>query len=254
MALKRIIPCLLLRDKGLVKTIKFKNSTYIGDPLNAVKIFNEKEVDELIFLDIDAAQANKEPPYELIKDIATECFMPFCYGGGVKTIDQIRKLLASGTEKVAINSEAYNRPDFIKEAAQVFGSSTIVVSMDYKKNLFGRTYVYVYGGRKNTKIDPVSYAMKMEELGAGELMVNSIDHDGTMSGYDIEMTRKITDAVSIPVIASGGAGHLNDFKKAFQQANASAAAAGSFFVFQGKKRGVLISYPAPEDVKEIISI
>lgn len=253
MALKRIIPSLLLRDNGLVKTIKFKNSTYIGDPINAVKIFNEKEVDELIFLDIDATRDKKEPPYELIKDIATECFMPFCYGGGVKSIDQIRKLLACGTEKVAINSEAFNNPNFIKEAAQVFGSSTIVISMDYKKKLFGKTFVYVNGGRKNTKLDPVTYAKNMEELGAGELLVNAIDHDGTMSGYDIEMIRKITDAVSIPVIACGGAGNLNDFKEVFQDANASAAAAGSFFVFQGKKRGVLISYPSPEAIKEIIS-
>lgn len=253
MALKRIIPCLLLRDNGLVKTIKFKNSTYIGDPINAVKIFNEKEVDELVFLDIDATIEKKEPPYELIQDIATECFMPFCYGGGVKTVDQIRRLLASGAEKVSINSEAFYNPDFIKEAAQIFGSSTIVVSVDYKKNLFGKTFVYVNGGRKSTKIDPVSYAKKMEELGAGELMINAIDRDGVMNGYDVEMIRKITDAVSIPVIICGGAGHLNDFKKAFQEGNASAAAAGSLFVFQGKKRGVLISYPASEDVKEIIS-
>src|SRR5690606_9187737 len=154
---------------------------------NAGKIFNEKAVDELIFLDIDGTRDKKEPPSVLVKDIATECVMPFCYGGGVKRVDQIRMLLASGTEKVGINCEACNNPDFIKEAAQVFGSSTIVISIDYKKNLFGKTFVYVNGGRKNTKIDPVSYAKKMEELGAGELLVNAIDKDGTMSGYDIEM-------------------------------------------------------------------
>ncbi len=253
MALKRIIPCLLLRDSGLVKTIKFKDSTYIGDPINAVKIFNEKEVDELVFLDIDATKDKKEPPYELIQDIATECFMPFCYGGGVKTIEQIRRLIASGTEKVAINSEAFYNPHFISEAANVFGSSTIVVSIDYKKNLFGKTSVYVSGGKKNTKKDPVAYAVEMEKLGAGELFVNSIERDGTMNGYDLEMIRKITDAVSIPVIACGGAGQLSDFRDAFQEGKASAASAGSLFVFQGKKRGVLISYPDPKEVKEIIS-
>ncbi|WP_109302016.1 AglZ/HisF2 family acetamidino modification protein [Aquimarina sp. AU474] len=253
MALKRIIPCLLLRDNGLVKTIKFKDSTYIGDPINAVKIFNEKEVDELVFLDIDATKDRKEPPYELIGDIATECFMPFCYGGGIKTIDQIRRLIASGAEKVAINSAAFYNPQFIKEAATIFGSSTIVISIDYKKNLFGKTSVYVNGGKKNTKKDPITYAIEMEKLGAGELFLNAIERDGVMNGYDIEMIREITDAVSIPVIACGGAGELNDFKEAFYQGRASAAAAGSLFVFQGKKRGVLISYPDPTEIKEIIN-
>jgi len=251
--LKRIIPSLLLRDDGLVKTIKFKGSTYIGDPINAVKIFNEKEVDELVFLDIDATNKKKEPPYELISDIATECFMPFCYGGGIKTIEQIRKIVASGAEKVAINSEAYFNPKFITKAAAIFGSSSIVVSIDYKKNLFGKTSVYVNGGRKNTKKDPMAYAIEMEKLGAGELLLNAIERDGVMNGYDIEMILKISEAVSIPVIACGGAGKLMDFKDAFQKAKASAVAAGSLFVFQGKKRGVLISYPEVHEIKEIIN-
>jgi len=253
MALKRIIPCLLLRDSGLVKTIKFKNSTYIGDPINAVKIFNEKEVDELIFLDIDATNNKKEPPYQLIHDIATECFMPFCYGGGIKTIEQIRRLVASGAEKVAINSEAFNNPQFIRDAAAVFGSSTIVVSIDYKKNLFGKQMVYVNGGRKNTKKDPLSYAIEMEKLGAGELFLNSIERDGMMSGYDLKMIKEISEEISIPVIICGGAGKLSHFKEGFQQGKASAVAAGSLFVFQGKKRGVLISYPDPQEIKEIIN-
>ncbi|AXT61835.1 glycosyl amidation-associated protein WbuZ [Aquimarina sp. AD10] len=254
MALKRIIPCLLLRDSGLVKTIKFKNSTYIGDPINAVKIFNEKEVDELVFLDIDATNDRKEPPYQLIHDIATECFMPFCYGGGIKTIDQIRRLIASGAEKVAINSEAFYNPQFVQEAAVVFGSSTIVVSIDYKKNLFGKQMVYVNGGRKSTKKDPLTYALEMEKLGAGELFLNSIEKDGMMNGYDIDLIKKISEEVSIPVIACGGAGELNDFKNAFKEGKASAVAAGSLFVFQGKKRGVLISYPDPKEIKEIIKV
>lgn len=253
MALKRIIPCLLLRDHGLVKTVKFNKSTYIGDPINAVKIFNEKEVDELVFLDIDASRKNMEPPYQVIRDIATECFMPFCYGGGIKSIDQIREIIASGAEKVAINSAAYYNPELIREAAEIFGSSTIVVSIDYRKNLFGKEYVFVKGGNKNTKKDPVSYAKQMEELGAGELFINSIERDGMMTGYDLEMVEKITESVSIPVIACGGASGLDDFNAVLSKAGASAAAAGSIFVFQSKKKGVLISYPSPMEVKDIIS-
>ncbi|WP_282160173.1 AglZ/HisF2 family acetamidino modification protein [Ulvibacterium marinum] len=252
MALKRIIPCLLLRDDGLVKTVKFKKSTYIGDPINAVKIFNEKEVDELVFLDIDATRNSKEPPYEAIRDIATECFMPFCYGGGIRTIDQMHKIIASGAEKVAINTAAFLNPDLIREATAIFGSSTIVVSIDYKKNLFGQTVAYINGGKKSTKKDPVSYAVEMEELGAGEIFLNAIEKDGTMSGYDIELIKKVTDAVSIPVIACGGAGKTDDFREVFDVAGVSAAAAGSLFVFQGKKRGVLISYPGSAEVKNII--
>ncbi|KAB5488842.1 MULTISPECIES: AglZ/HisF2 family acetamidino modification protein [Flagellimonas] len=250
MALKRIIPCLLLRNNGLVKTIKFKKSTYIGDPINAVKIFNEKEVDELVFLDIDATRNKQEPSYQLIQDIASECFMPFCYGGGVKNVEQIRRLIASGAEKVAINSAAFHNPKLISDAANLFGSSTIVVSVDYKKNLFGKQMVFVEGGRKSTKIDPVSYAIQMEELGAGELFLNCIERDGTMEGYDVEMVQRIADAVTIPVIACGGANDLQDFKKVLQIEGVSAAA-GSKFVFQGKKRGVLISYLDPSEIKSL---
>ena len=197
MALKRIIPCLLLRDNGLVKTIKFKKSTYIGDPLNAVKIFNEKEVDELVFLDIDATNDNKEPPYELIQDIAKECFMPFCYGGGIKTVDQVRRIIASGAEKVAINSASFLNPEFIREAVKIFGSSTIVASIDYKNNIFGKQLVYIKGGKKSTKKNPVAYAKEMEDLGVGEIFLNSIERDGMMGGYDVETILKVADAVSI---------------------------------------------------------
>lgn len=253
MVLKRVIPSLLLRDGGLVKTVKFKNSTYVGDPINAVKIFNEKEVDELIFLDIDATKENKEPPYNLIRDIATECFMPFCYGGAVKSIDQIRKLIASGAEKIAINTAAYNNAEFIKEAVSIFGSSTIVVSIDYKKNIFGKEYVYIKGGKKNTKIDPLTYALDMEKLGVGEIVLNSIEREGTMQGLDVEMIKKVSEAVSIPVIATGGVGKLSDIKEGFEEGKASAIAAGSFFVFHGKRRAVLISYPSAEELKDIIN-
>ena len=241
----------MLRDNGLVKTIGFKKSTYIGDPLNAVKIFNEKEVDELVFLDIDATNDSKEPPYGLIKDIAKECFMPFCYGGGIKTVDQIRRIIASGAEKVAINSASFLNPEFIKEAVKFFGSSTIVASIDYKDNMFGKQLVYIKGGKKSTKKDPVAYAKEMEDLGVGEIFLNSIERDGMMRGYDVETIRMVADAVSIPVIACGGAGKLKDFEEILGETNISAVAAGSFFVFQSKKKGVLISYPNPKEMEEI---
>lgn len=253
MSLKRIIPCLLLKENGLVKTIKFKKSTYIGDPINAVKIFNEKEVDELVFLDIDATRLKKQPPYEAIKDIATECFMPFCYGGGIKTIDQIRRLIASGAEKVAINTEAFKNPNFIKEAVSIFGSSTIVVSIDYKKNIFGKEMVYVNGGRTSTKKDVLVYAKEMASLGIGEIFLNCIDRDGTMSGYDMDVIRAVASNVDIPVIACGGAGGINDLQEVFEKTEVTAAAAGSIFVFQGKKRGVLISYPNQNQIDHIIN-
>ncbi len=253
MAIKRIIPCLLLRDQGLVKTVKFKKSTYIGDPINAVKIFNEKEVDELIFLDIDASKKGQEPDYGLIKDIATECFMPFCYGGGISQVDQIQKIIASGAEKVALNTAAHRNPALVEEAAKVFGSSTIVVSIDYKKNLFGKPTVFIEGGRKSTKIHPLSYARDMEDRGAGEIMINSIERDGTMQGYDLEMIENIAAAVSIPVIACGGAKGSGDIAKVMQIEGISAAAAGSMFVFQGKKKGVLISYLDPQESRELVS-
>lgn len=253
MALKRIIPCLLLRDKGLVKTIRFNKTTYIGDPLNAVKIFNEKEVDELVFLDIDATSEKKEPPYDLIADIAKECFMPFCYGGGIKTIEQIRRIIASGAEKVAINSAAYFNPKLISEAATIFGSSTIVVSIDFKRNLFGKQLVYINGGKKSIKKDPITYAKEMEDLGAGEIFLNSIERDGMMNGLDVETIRKVADAVSIPVIACGGAGTLGDFEEVIRETNVTAVAAGSLFVFQGKKKGVLITYPNSQEIEKIIN-
>lgn len=241
----------MLRDNGLVKTIKFKKSTYIGDPLNAVKIFNEKEVDELVFLDIDATNDNKEPPYELIQDIAKECFMPFCYGGGIKTVDQVRRIIASGAEKVAINSASFLNQEFIREAVKIFGSSTIVASIDYKNNMFGKQLVYIKGGKKSTKKNPVAYAKEMEDLGVGEIFLNSIERDGMMGGYDVETILKVADAVSIPVIACGGAGNLQDFEDIFRETNISAVAAGSFFVFQSKKKGVLISYPNTREIEEI---
>lgn len=244
---KRIIPCLLLQEDGLVKTIKFKDEKYVGDPINALKIFNEKEVDELVFLDIAATEKQKEPNYELLSEIASECFMPLAYGGGIYKIEQISKILNLGFEKIIINTAAIKTPSFIKEAADIFGSSTIVIAIDVKKNLFGNYNVYSKRGSLNTKLDPVEYAALVEEMGAGEIIINSIDRDGTMQGYDISIIKKISEKVSIPVIASGGAGNLNHLYDAFTNGKASAVSAGSLFVFHGKHRAVLINYPSESE-------
>jgi imidazole glycerol-phosphate synthase subunit HisF len=251
MRIKRIIPCLLLRNNGLVKTVKFKDSVYIGDPINAVKIFNEKEVDELIFLDIDATKQNREPSVELIGNIASECFMPFAYGGGVRSLAQIEKIIKSGAEKIIINTQAFLEKNFIREAADRFGSSTIVVSVDVKKGFFDNYSVYIRGGSKNTGKNPVEYAREVENSGAGEIFINSIDRDGTMEGYDLELIKNISDAVKIPVIACGGAGKLKDFRSAISDGRASAVAAGSFFVFHGKRRAVLITYPSYQEISAL---
>lgn len=238
----RIIPCLLLQGQGLVKTVKFEQPKYVGDPINAVKIFNDKEVDELIFLDISAGKESKTPNFELIEKIASECFMPLCYGGGVSTFEDVAKLFAIGVEKIAINTHAIKHPEFVTEAAKRYGSQSIVVSIDAKKSFFGTHLVCTHGGAQKTKEDPVLCAIKMERAGAGELLINSIDRDGTGEGYDLELIKKVSNAVSIPVVACGGAGAVSDFEKAVEN-GASAVAAGSFFVFQGPHRAVLISYP-----------
>jgi cyclase len=237
----RIIPILLLKGTGLYKTQKFKDPKYIGDPLNAVKIFNEKEVDELIILDITAGIENRKPNYELLYQMAGECFMPLGYGGGVSTVEEIRKLISMGIEKVSINSNAVNL-DFIRKAADVFGSSTLVVSMDVKKNFWGKHEVYTKSGTNNTKMEAAKFAVEITKAGAGELLVNSIDRDGMMQGYDLDLIKSISGEIDIPLIACGGAGVPDHFRQAVN-AGASAVAAGSMFVFHGKHRAVLISYP-----------
>jgi cyclase len=247
----RVIPLLLYRNKGLYKSIKFEKYTYIGDPINAVKIFNDKEVDELIFLDIESMEVDSEPNYEMIKEIATECFMPICYGGRISTIKQIRKILSLGVEKVSINKKAVTDSKFIKSAVEEFGSSTIVISIDVKKNFWGKYEIYLDNGTRNTKIDPFLFAQEMEELGVGEILLNSIDKDGTMSGYDIELITKLTSSINIPVVACGGANSLNDFKNAINIGNASAVAAASMFVYHGRHKAVLINYPNQSELKSI---
>lgn len=239
----RVIPSLLLKNSGLVKTIKFKNPRYIGDPINAVKIFNDKEVDELIFLDIRA----KSPNFNLIKDITSECFMPFCYGGGVKDVLTMKELFRIGAEKVSLNNVIHENPDIINEAAKIFGSQAIVISIDARRNLLGKYEVWTHGGTKNTKKDPVDVARDVAKRGAGEILVTSIDKDGTMQGYDINLIKRVSAAVKIPVIACGGAGRLTDFSIAVKN-GASAVAAGSMFVYYGDRHGILINYPTQDEL------
>ncbi len=240
---RRIIPCLLLKDKGLVKTIRFKESTYVGDPINAVKVFNQKEVDELVFLDILATRERRDPPLAFLSRIASECFMPFAYGGGIRSIETVRELLAVGVEKVVINSYAFENPDFIRTAAERFGSQSIVVSIDVKKTMFGKYVVCTEGGTRNTKKDPAEYAQQMAALGAGEIFLTSMDRDGMQQGYDLDLIRHVAPRVPVPVIACGGAGQVRHFSEAIHDAGASAVAAGSMFVFTGPHRAVLINYP-----------
>jgi cyclase len=239
----RVIPILLLKNAGLYKTEKFKNPKYIGDPINAVKIFNDKEVDELAFLDITASQENREPNFEMIRDIASECFMPLSYGGGVRSVDIIREVLNVGVEKVSINTEAVRNPELISQASKIFGSSTIIVSIDVKKNLFGKYQVYINDGLEKTALNPIDWAKEVENRGAGEILINAMDHDGMMQGYDYDLIKAITGSVGIPVVAAGGAGSIQHFVKAVKDSHASAVAAGAFFVFQGKHKAVLITYP-----------
>lgn len=248
----RVIPVLLLKDGGLVKTLKFEKPKYLGDPINAVKIFNEKEVDELVLLDISATLERREPNYDLIRDIASECFMPLSYGGGITELEQIRRLLEIGIEKVVLNTAALVKPNFVADAAKAFGSSTIVVSVDVRKNIWGKYEVFSKSGTLNSKETPVDVARKMESMGAGEIFLNAIDRDGTMSGYDITLIRAVSGGVMLPVVACGGAGGLNDFKVAVEEGKASAVAAGSMFVFHGVHRAVLISYPSPQELKSVL--
>jgi cyclase len=249
----RVIPCLLLRNGGLVKSVNFKNHKYVGDPINAVKIFNDKEVDELMFIDIEATKQNRGPNYDLLSRISREAFMPLGYGGGVKSVDEVKKLTRLGIEKVSINSFSITNPDIITQAADVAGSQSIVASIDVKKDFWGKLKVYDYLKNKTTNLDPVEFAVEMEKKGAGEILLNSVDNEGTFKGYDIELIKKITSAVTIPVIASGGAGSINDFAKAINEGHASAVSAGSFFVFYGPHKAVLITYPEKKELKSLFN-
>lgn len=248
----RMIPALLLKGQGLVKTVRFKDPKYLGDPINVVRIFNEKEVDEIVLLDITATPEKRGPQFEVLKDIASEVFIPLAYGGGIRSMEDVRTLLSIGIEKLIMNTSAVENPSLIRETADHAGSQAVVVSIDVKKNFLGKYEVFTRCGQKKTGLDPVMRAVEVERMGAGEILLNSIDRDGTMQGYDIELVRKVADAVKVPVVACGGAGNLTHVAEVIQQGHASAAAAGSMFVFQGPLRGVLISYPSPKELKEFI--
>lgn len=247
----RVIPTLLLRNNGLVKGSRFKNHRYVGDPINAVKIFNEKEVDELVFLDIAASANGNGPNFDLLRDIAGEAFMPFGYGGGISNCQQIEKLFNLGVEKVVLNTAAFQTPQLIQDASRLAGAQSIVVSIDVKKTLFGGYELYVASGRQRTKTDPVEFAKKVQDLGAGEIIVCSIDQEGTGQGYDRKLLKSVANAVEIPVVASGGAGKLEDFSQAVFECGASAVAAGDMFVFHGKHKAVLITYPKYSDLTNL---
>ncbi|TPE54286.1 imidazole glycerol phosphate synthase subunit HisF [Maribrevibacterium harenarium] len=247
----RIIPCLLVKNKGLVKTVNFKDPKYVGDPINAVKIFNEKLVDELVVLDIDASKDNREPDYKMIENLATECRMPFCYGGGIKTVEQAVKISNLGVEKVALSSSALENPMLISEIASAIGRQSVVVVLDVKKTLFGGYDCYVYNGTKKVKGDLVELAKKAQQLGAGEIVVNSIDNDGKMAGYDHKLIRIIRAAIDIPLTVLGGAGSLSDIKSVIDEHKIIGVAAGSLFVFKGTYKAVLINYPSVEDKKSL---
>jgi cyclase len=243
----RLIPCLLLKGAGCVKTVRFRKPTYLGDPVNIVRIFNDREVDELVVLDIDAAPEGRSPRLALLADLASECFMPLCYGGGVRSLEDVQRLFALGVEKVAINTQAVLNPALVESAARQFGSQSIVVSIDVKADLLGRRRVVTHGGRRSHALDPVAHAREVERRGAGEVFLNSVDRDGVMRGYDLDLIREVAEAIRVPVIACGGAGCLEDAVRALR-AGASAAAAGSLFSFAGPNRAVLISYPDRPDI------
>ena len=247
----RIIPCLLLRGRGLVTTRRFKDARYVGDPVNTVRIFNEKEVDELMVLDITATPESREPSYGFIEELASECFMPVSYGGGVRSLEQVERLFKLGVEKVVINTAAIEHPKLVSQAAEQFGSQSIVVAIDVKKSWLGKYRVLSHGGSRSTPLDPVSYAREVEFLGAGEIVLTSVDRDGTMAGFDLDVTRDVSAAVSVPVVACGGAGSYDDFAGAVS-AGASAAAAGSLFAYQGNNRSVLINYPTQEELRRAL--
>jgi len=246
----RIIPVLTLKGKGLVKTIKFdkRRARYLGDPINAVHIFNDLEADELIFLDITATIKGRCISSELVKSIGEEAYMPFAVGGGITNINQIHQLISAGAEKVIINTSCVKSPELISEASRQFGNQSIVAAIDFKKAIFGKLRIYINDGSTQVNTDIEQHIRILEESGAGELFINSIDRDGMMSGYDLELVKYISDLVKIPVIACGGAGDLSDLAKVTRQAKASAAAAGSMFVYHGSRNAVLINYPDKQEL------
>jgi len=246
----RVIPTLLLDGEGIVKTVKFSKPRYIGDPINSVRLFNEKEVDELFFLDITATPNKQVPNYDLIAAIASECFMPLAYGGGITTLAQIDRLFTLGIEKIVLNSAIHDKPTLIEQASKKYGAQAIVASIDVKKGLFGGYKVLTRSGKKNTHQSPAAVAVDAQRAGAGEILLQSIDKEGTFTGFDIPVIKQIANTVELPVVASGGASTMDDFKHAINLGGASAVAAGSMFVYQGVHNAVLINYPSQKDLVE----
>lgn len=246
----RIIPILLIDDRDLIKTVKFDKRTYLGDPVNAVKIFNRKRIDELAILDIGATKNNRQPDFDFLKDIASEAFMPLSYGGGITNIEQVRKLLAIGYEKVILNTSLIKNPNLIKEAVELFGSQSIVASIDVK-NINGEYKCVIKDGKEIVDISPVELAKKAEDLKMGEIILNSIDKDGMMNGYDINLVKSVVQTVNIPVTSIGGAKDINDLKDVLENGHAHAAAAGSMFVYYGRLKAVLITFPSEKELKDI---
>jgi cyclase len=249
----RVIPCLQLIDESLVKTVKFVNHGYIGDPINTVRIFNELEVDELCFLDIRATIEKRQPNFKILAEIANECFMPLSYGGGVNDAEMAKKILSIGFEKIVLNTAAYTNPKLVTQIANYSGNQSVVGSIDVKKNLFGKYQIFTDDGRTKQTKDPVQWGKELEDLGAGELLLTSMDKEGTWSGYDVDLILKVTEAVTIPVIANGGAGSLDHIGQVIKNGHASAVALGSMVVYQQKGMGVLVNFPDSEKLKTVLS-
>ncbi len=247
----RAIPCLLVRLGRLVKTIRFDRPNYVGDPINAVRIFNDMEVDEIIVLDIGATPDGTGIPFDLIGEMAGECFMPMVYGGGVRTVEEARRILGLGVEKVAINTALGGDLSLVRRMADAFGAQALVASVDVRRRMFGGYRVCTHGGRQAIKIELVDWVRDLEKSGAGEILVTSIDRDGTMNGYDIDLVRLVTGSVRVPVIAAGGAGSVHDMSEVVVRGGASAAAVGSLAVYQGRNRAVLINFPTPRQLKAV---
>jgi imidazole glycerol-phosphate synthase subunit HisF len=249
----RVIPCLLVQDGGLVKTTKFKNPKYVGDPINAVRIFNEKEADELILLDIDASVNSIIPDYKMIENIAKECRMPLCYGGGIKTLEHAEKIVSLGVEKVALSSVIFDKPNLIFEISEKIGRQSVVVVLDIKKKILSSGYdVWTHNGENNTKRDVIDVIQQIQNLGVGEIVLNFIDLDGTMKGYSIDIVKYLKGYITVPLSIMGGAKSLKDMGNMISECGLIGVSAGSLFVFKGKYRAVLINYPARQQKEEFI--
>tara|TARA_X000000368_G_scaffold397909_1_gene367477 strand:+ start:3329 stop:4087 length:759 start_codon:yes stop_codon:yes gene_type:complete len=248
----RVIPVLLYRNKGLTKTVKFKNGKYIGDPINAVKIFNDKEVDELVFLDVDASKEKRKPDFDFIKSISSECFMPLAYGGGISSLDDIKKLFYLGVEKVIVNTAALIDINIVKSASEIYGNQSIVVSVDVKKNIFGQYKIFSHSNIKHTYGNLIDFCLRIQDAGAGELIINSVDNDGLMNGLDYNLLKMINSKLTIPLVIVGGTGNLNHLKQA-ADIGASGIGVGSLFIYHGPHKAVLINYPPYTELKSLFN-